>query len=405
VVRLPEGLRPYFGPLKAAYTVGTGAVAPATVRLSRLRGGWLPSGVALTMEDAARDGGVFTIARPEEVLHRARPEGWPTPYPAFEEALTETVPRVGVLELTAGRVLQPESVVVTRDNRWLWELCRYFGTSRPGQHPMHLHPFPPEPVEVPGRLGVLATRGDRNYYHFLHDALPRTAVLELAGVAPPDRWYVPRTTRFQRELLELWGIAPEQVVDSGEVPHVRAETLVVPGLPSTIERNPPWVSRLLRERLVPRGVARVAGRHLYLTRAAGRHNRSVLNEAEVVRLLEALGFTVLDPGELSVAEQVRAFAEADVIVAPHGAALANLAFCSPGSAVVELFPSQSLVADYWKMACGVEGLEYRYLGGIGPAVGTSRGAFVVADILVDLRRLEAVVTELLAAREAAGRGR
>ena len=104
------------------------------------------------------------------------------------------------------------------------------------------------PVEVPGRLGVLATRGDTNYYHFLHDVLPRVAVLEQAGVERPDRWYVPHTTRFQRELLELWGIGEDAdrrqrrgTATSGPRPWW------CPGLASTIERNPPWVSQLLRD--------------------------------------------------------------------------------------------------------------------------------------------------------------
>lgn len=405
MVRLSEGLRPYFGPLKRVYTAGTRAVSPATVRLSKLRGGWLPTGVATTMEEAAHDGGRFTLARPEEVLHRVRPVGDPERYWCFEEALTETVPRVGVLELEGGRVLQPHSVVITAANRWLWEQCWYFGTTRPRQHPMFLHPFPPDPVEIPGRLGVLTTRGDANYYHFLHDVLPRVAVLEQSGVERPDRWYVPRTTRFQRELLELWGIGEDQIVNSDEVPHVRAETLVVPGLASTIERNPPWVSQLLRQRLVPAGIERVPGRYLYLARRAGLHNRAVLNEDAVLALLEPLGFEVVDPGSLPVAEQIRTFAEADVIVAPHGASLANLPFCSPGATLLELFPAQSMVADYWKMTCGVEGLEYQYLSGAGPAAGITRGEFVVADITVDLPKLEAMVSALLAARESGAPGR
>lgn len=399
MVRLSEGLRPYFAPLKAAYTHGTRAVSPATVRLSRLRGGWLPPGVVATMEEAAADGGTFTLARPEETLHRVRPVGYPERYPAFEEALTETVPRVGVLELTGGRVIQPHGVVVTAQNRWLWEQNKYFGTTKPRQHPIYLHPFPGPPTEVAGRLGVLNTRGDQNFYHFLHDALPRVAVLEQAGVEMPDRWYVPRTTRFQSELLELWGIGEDQVIDSDQVRHVRAETLVVPGLASTIERNPPWVSQLLRERLVPPGLDRVPGRNYYLARDAGRHNRAVLNQPEVMKVLEPLGFEVLDPGALSVREQIRAFAEADIIVAPHGASLANLPFCSPGASLLELFPSMSIVADYWKMTCGIAGLEYQYLSGTGPAAGTSRHEFVVADITVDLPRLESMVHALLAARQ------
>jgi hypothetical protein len=399
MVRLSPWLRPLFPPLKRAYTAGTRAAAPVTIRLSRARGGHLPSGVALTMEDAANDRGRFWLARPEEVLHRPVPDGEPPRHPVFVEPAEEVVPRVGVLELDGGRVLQPHAVVITGEGRLLQEQCWYFGTTRPREHPIFLHPFPPAPQEVSGRLGVLATRGDANYYHFLHDVLPRTSVLDQAPDAGTvDRWYVPQATRFQRELLALWGIGEDQVVDSATVPHVRAEHLVVPGVPSLIERNPPWVAQLLRQRLCPPELRRVPGRHLYLGRGSARNNRMVENEAEVLALLEPRGFTRVDPGELSVAEQIRTFAEADVIVAAHGAALANLVFSSPGSALVELFPSMSFVADYWKMASGVTGLEYHYLSGIGKPAGTTRAEFVVADITVDLPRLEAVVDRLLAAR-------
>lgn len=398
MVRVPEHLRPYFRTLKSAYTIGTWTAAPATTWLSSRRGGWLPTGVALTMEDAARDGGRFTVAREPETIHRERPTGVPSRYWAFEEALVEDVPRVGVVELDDARVLQPHAVVITAANRMLYEQCWYFGTKRPREHPIFLNPFPPEPTRVAGRVGVLATRGDANYYHFLHDALPRLAVLEQAGVELPERWYVPAGARFQRELLALWGIGPEQIIDADQVPHLQAETLVVPGLPSTIERNPPWVSRELRERLRPASYERVPGRHLFLTRGPARNNRSITNEAAVRALLEPWGFTAFDPGQVSVAEQIRTFAEADVIVAPHGASLANLAFCSPGAAVVELFPADSMVADYFKLADGVPGLEYRYLSGIGKRVGTTRAEFVVADITVDVAALAEIVTELVVQR-------
>jgi capsular polysaccharide biosynthesis protein len=339
------------------------------------------------------------VARPEEVLHRPVPEGVPPRHPVFVAPAEEVVPRVGVLELDGGRVLQPHSVVITGDNRFVREMSWYFGTTRPREHPIFLDPFPPPPTHVPGRLGVLASRGDVNYYHFLHDCLPRIGVLEQCpDVAMPDRWYVPCDARFQRELLELFGIPADHVVDSRTVPHVRADTLVVPGLPSDVERNPPWVNAFLRDRLKPPGLDRVPGRRIYLPRRAARHNRQVRNEDAVIELLRRRGFETVDPGELPVTEQIRTFGEADVIVAPHGAALANLAFCSPGAALLELFPSQSFVADYWKMAAGVPGLEYRYLSGAGRPAGTTRAKFVTADITVDLPMLETMVDELLATR-------
>ena len=88
------------------------------------------------------------------------------------------------------------------------------------------------------------------------------------------------------------------------------------GLPSTRVQNPAWVSRELRARLCP-DATRVPGRHIYLTRGAARNNRAVLNEDKVRAVLETRGFTCLDPGSMTVRDQIRWFSEADLIVAPQ----------------------------------------------------------------------------------------
>ena len=186
---------------------------------------------------------------------------------------------------------------------------------------------------------------------------------------------MPRTTRFQRELLELWGIGEDEIVNSDEVRHVRAETLVVPG-PGLDHRAQPALG--LAAAACPAGAARASSRvpgPEPLPVPQGRAEQpGDPQRGRGAGAAGPLGFEVVDPGDFSVVDQIRIFAEADVIVAPHGASLANMPFCSPGASLLELFPSQSMVADYWKMTCGVEGLEYQYLSGTGPAAGIIRRA-------------------------------
>jgi capsular polysaccharide biosynthesis protein len=101
---------------------------------------------------------------------------------------------------------------------------------------------------------------------------------------------------------------------------------------------------------------------------------------------------------MPVADQIRAFAEAEWIVAPHGAALANLAFASSGASVIELFAPDYVQLCYWKLADCVPGLTYHYLVGVGdePRRGEMNG--VMSDITVDLaaltRALDALPEEL-----------
>jgi capsular polysaccharide biosynthesis protein len=79
---------------------------------------------------------------------------------------------------------------------------------------------------------------------------------------------------------------------------------------------------------------------------------------------------------MSVADQVKAFAEAEIVVATHGAALANLAFTSPGARVIEIFAPDLVAPCFWALAQRVPGLRYRYL----VAEGTRRPARVRAQM-------------------------
>ncbi len=175
--------------------------------------------------------------------------------------------------------------------------------------------------------------------------------------------------------------------------------LVVPGLPDVDLKTPPWVVRFLRERLLPPSAGRVAGARIYVTRGDRPGNRIVINEPEVVAALGELGFRVVDPGRMTVAEQITTFAEADWIVAPHGAALTNLAFASSGASVVELFAPDYVQGCYWKLSDCVPGLTYRYLVAAGRA--PRRGRMEGVDSDIDRRRRCATRP----ARRASGRRR
>jgi capsular polysaccharide biosynthesis protein len=176
------------------------------------------------------------------------------------------------------------------------------------------------------------------------------------------------------------------------VPHVRAESLVVPGLPG-IEQHPAWVVPFLRERLLSEPIARVPGRFLYITRGASKNNRAVLNEADVMATLEARGFAPVDPGALTIDEEIRTFAEADVVVSAHGAALTNMVFMSPGALAIELFPASHVMPAYWKLAGTVPGLDYRYLCGLGRERAPDRTKMLVSDITVDIPALLVMLDE------------
>jgi hypothetical protein len=398
MVRLPPRLRPLFPYLKPAYVGATRAVAPSMQALSRRRGGLLPTGSVATLEEAAATtGGRCVVARGPEVIQRETMMGRPVTMPLTDTGDGESVGRVAVAELPDGRVLGPHRAVITGNGDLVFEVSWYFGTKRPREHPVFLNPYPPPPARINGRLGVLAQRGDGNYYHFLMDVLTKLGVLEQAPeIAPPDVWYVPAQTRFQRELLDLFGIGTDQRIDAGEQLHVQADSLVVPGPPAMTEKNPPWAVEFLRGRLLPHVDTSGARRNIYITRGPSANNRSITNEPDLLDVLAAHDFEHVDPGTLSVVDQIRTFATANVIVAPHGAALANIIFASPGSTLVELFPAGCLLPDYWRLASSVQGMRYRYISSLDGPRRPTRAATIVRDIEVEVAAVAATLTELAA---------
>jgi capsular polysaccharide biosynthesis protein len=76
-------------------------------------------------------------------------------------------------------------------------------------------------------------------------------------------------------------------------------------------------------------------------------------------LLDRFGFTTLSLSGLSFEEQVRLFNNAEVIVSPHGAGLANLVFCKEGTKIIEIFSKGWVGTMYYDLAQKLD-LEYYY---------------------------------------------
>jgi capsular polysaccharide biosynthesis protein len=141
---------------------------------------------------------------------------------------------------------------------------------------------------------------------------------------------------------------------------VRADRLVVPSIANPYEVAPRATIEWLRARLPP---VDVAGRptRLYVTRGTTPRTRRLVNEEATWRLLEQRGFVRVAPETTSIQDQIDAFAAAEVIVAPHGAALTNLVFTSPGVRVLEMFTASYVNSAYWAILQSIPDTHYRYL--------------------------------------------
>jgi capsular polysaccharide biosynthesis protein len=80
----------------------------------------------------------------------------------------------------------------------------------------------------------------------------------------------------------------------------------------------------------------------------------LVNEAELAAALAPLGFRTVVPERMSVADQVRTFARAQVIVAAHGAGLTNMIFAPREALVVEVTSTNiASMSDFRFMAAAL----------------------------------------------------
>ncbi|MCF8506919.1 MAG: glycosyltransferase family 61 protein [Caulobacter sp.] len=226
-----------------------------------------------------------------------------------------------------------------------------------------------------------------NYFHFVVDLLGRLWALSLFQRPEEIALLLPHSPLepFQAEILQTLGLPNPMHAMTGRMTRVRR--LYMPSFyaPGGYSREQmAFLSRMLRMAFGVEGVT--GGRRLWLSRADASWRR-VANEDEVMRALGPLGFEAVVPGRLPVAGQARLFAEAEIVVAPHGAGNTNMLFARPGATLIEIVPG-ALANNCYYMLTKLNGQRY---GRVLDRGDKSRSD----DVRVDVPRLMEVVGQVL----------
>ncbi|NJM89857.1 MAG: glycosyltransferase family 61 protein [Hydrococcus sp. RU_2_2] len=93
--------------------------------------------------------------------------------------------------------------------------------------------------------------------------------------------------------------------------------------------------------------------------------------------------------QYSFVEQIALLANAEALVAPHGAGLTNLLWCQVGTKALEIFSPRFINPCFWAIANQVN-VDYFYLIGRGKITSTPNylSNDVLSDILVPLDDLQ-----------------
>jgi hypothetical protein len=154
-------------------------------------------------------------------------------------------------------------------------------------------------------------------------------------------------------LLHTLGFAelPAVVVDQ---PIVRVEEAIwLEG--GSIETMPAKLLRDFRARLPKSHLGKKRRIMVRQTGSGAYHNEALMAEFAQKRDLE-----VVSLDDMSVAEQIALFGQVELVVAPHGPALANLLFAQPGTKVLEISPDDEFRPYYWRLGAKL-GMAYAVL--------------------------------------------
>ena len=399
--RLPSALQPAWPLLKIIHRMLTRWVGVVTRRTSRLstRSALPRRAVATSRELAALEpeSVKLHLGSRLEAIDRPQPDGDPGGHWIFTDSQRITVQQHYVLELRDGAVAGDFGVAISASGTMDHEISEYFGTKGWREHPIFLAKGLPPTESIEGSVVALVARGgSRNYYHFLLDVLPRWGVLQdcLPGFNP-DAVYVPREAGYQEQLLSITGLLDYPVIPVKPRRTVRATRLLVPCLTNPYEVAPRWTVEWLREQVPPMHTSDKPSR-IYVTRRGGRNTRRLVQEETIWPVLERRGFVRIDPGTLTVQEQIDHFAAAKVIVGLHGAAMTNLVFASPGVRVLEVFAPSFVKTNMWAISQNIPGAHYTYLvAQPSRHAGRHRSMNgIQADIDVDPERFLAAVDRL-----------
>jgi hypothetical protein len=228
-----------------------------------------------------------------------------------------------------------------------------------------------------------------NYSHWLTEVLSRVAlwhslgkncdIINIFNRGLPAQMYqslVPFLVKGQKVLL----LDPDVSANVATL-HVASSTGYVPfdnryrGIPIHHGFFQPYALNLVRKNCLSFYAENDFTSHfglpekVYIKRQSAVRN--ITNAAEVEHQLKNAGFTLCDPGNLTFAQQVTIFANAKHIIAPTGAACANIIFARHDSTIQVFMPEHPDTAyGYWDSIGRAVGVDVQTVLG-KPETGAS----------------------------------
>lgn len=202
------------------------------------------------------------------------------------------------------------------------------------------------PVKLPGNWTSVISRwvptfSNPMYTHWLLDALPRLALM---SEFPDDtRIIVPCTlSQSRKDSLAMLGLLDRCRLTSET--NLEVENYYFSSPTAMLDCWNPYAINFLRNSFLPKRDPNYSGPRKFFINRAG-YTRTPKNAKEINDFFLGMGWALVEPGELTFAQQIKLFSEAEAICGTTGSGLTNAVFCQPGCQLLLLATSFAL--DSW----------------------------------------------------------
>ncbi|NJO77640.1 MAG: glycosyltransferase family 61 protein [Cyanobacteria bacterium RM1_2_2] len=251
--------------------------------------------------------------------------------------------------------------------------------------------------KIDGTMAYLSNVEPSNYYHWMCRTLPLVRVYQqFFDLQEIDFFYVgdSELKDFHKESLARVGIKPAQILQEA----CTADRILAAistrtkqfGSAPVIQANYDFSRGLFRQEIETNAAIQ---RHRIYVQRGDVKRRKVINESQVIEHLSAYDFIPVRMDNKTLLEQVQIFSQAEMIVAPHGAALTNLLFVQPEVKVIELMP-WGYVNNCFYVLSNYAGADYFYLQSEAIEQKQALDEHYL-DLYVDIKKLDAILQKAL----------
>lgn len=264
-------------------------------------------------------------------------------------------------------------------------------------------------TEIPTGI-LISGRATENYYHWLIEYLPKLYNIKYANI--PENIPLIIQEKLPSQFLEALRclVQNRKILEiNPQISPVLVKNLYLPSQHTFHTEDfsvPFWLGSALSyphlqflrdgilEGLKIKPDDGIRNRKFFISRSGARN---VKNSKLIEKMMLKMGFEIIRPETLTFSDQVHLFNKASFIVAPGGAALANLIFCQPGTKVICLISERN--RDYGMHA----NLGYfsgcNYVNFPGPNVYSrdhyeTEDEFVHSSYKINVRRLSECILKM-----------